>query len=197
VASLWYRTAKYQPRSPCGNSKRKRSGSYAGCLSLIHSKPLIRWCKIMSHSAPTLSSGKMAATSLDVGKLCVHRSTPGASRIADRTLRIYWFRTNLPARRNISTNEFTLLGTRWIVTISLSKPSIILHCTFTCAYVLLSKTHSWTEVALFDSSGSNELSGWSSIPWGWKVYTLSRAFATCSSISVFSASDAVVGPGLH
>ena len=106
---------------------------------------------------PNISSGKMAVTSLHVGRLRVHISTPGASWIANRRLRIYWFRINSPARRNISTNELTWLRTRWIVTISLFKPSIILHCIFTCAYVSLSKTYSWAEVAVLDSSCSNEL----------------------------------------
>ena len=67
----------------------------------------------MSHSPPTLPSGEMAATSLHVGRLRVYISTPGASRIANRKLRIYRFRilVNSPARRNNSTNEFTSLDT--------------------------------------------------------------------------------------
>ena len=168
-----------------------------GCLSLIRSKPLIPLCKIMSHSAPTFSSDKMVATSLHVGRLRVHKSTPGASWIANRTLRIYWFRINSPSRRNISTNELTWLRTRWIVTISLSKPFIILHCIFTCAYVSLSKTYSWAEFAVLDSSCSNELPRWISILWRWNVYTPSRAFASRTSIRIFSASDAVVESGLE
>lgn len=151
----------------------------------------------MSHSAPTLSSGKMAATSLRIERLLVHKSTPGASRIVNPKLRIYWFCINSPDRRNFSTNEFTWLGTRWIVTISISKPSIILHCIFTCAYVSLLKTYSWSEVDVLDSSGNNELPRWISSPWRWNVYTPSRVFASCSSNREFSVSDAVVGPGLH
>ena len=196
MASPWYRTAKCHPSSPRRNSKRSAVDLTPGCLSLIRSKSLVPWCKIMSHSAPTFLSGEMAANSSHVGRLRVQKSTPGASLIANRTLRIYWFRVNLPVRRNISTNEFTWLRTRWIVTVSLSKPPIILHCIFTCAYVSLSKTYSWAEVAVPDSSCSNELPWWISIPWRWNVYTPSRALANCSSNRTFSASDAVVGSGL-
>jgi len=116
VASPWFLTAKCQPSSPCGNSKEKCSWSYAGCVSLIRYNPLPYRCK-MSRSAPMLSS-KMAATSLHVGRLCVRQSTPRASRIANRTFRTSWFPTYSPARRNISTNEFTRLRPRTLGTVA-------------------------------------------------------------------------------
>ena len=64
ASSPWYRTAKCQPSSPCGNSKGKRNVSKVGYLYLFRCNPPFRSCKIMSRSAPILSSSKMAATSL-------------------------------------------------------------------------------------------------------------------------------------
>jgi len=52
---------------------------YAGCLSLICCNLPTNWCKIMPRSAPILSSSKMAAISLHVWRLCVHKLIPGAS----------------------------------------------------------------------------------------------------------------------
>jgi hypothetical protein len=88
----------------------------AGCASLIRCNPLPRRCKL-SRSALILSS-KKAATSLHVGRVCVRKSTPTASRIANRTLRTSWFPINSPARRNISTNEFPWLRTTALGTVA-------------------------------------------------------------------------------
>jgi hypothetical protein len=94
AASPWYQTAKCQPSSPCGNGKGKSSGLYASCLLQICCNLPPRWCKIMSHSAPILSS-KMAATSLHVGQLFVRKSTPRASWVASWAFRTSWFLINL------------------------------------------------------------------------------------------------------
>jgi len=94
VVSPWYQTAKCQPNSPCGNSKGECSGSYASCLSKICCNPPPDWYKIMSHSAPVLSS-KMAATSLHVGRLCVCKLDHKASWVASWALMTTWFLINL------------------------------------------------------------------------------------------------------
>jgi len=65
VASPWYRTAKCQPNSPCGNSKGKCSdGTFA---SLIRSNSPTGWCKFASVRLPYYRPSKMAATSLHWG----------------------------------------------------------------------------------------------------------------------------------
>jgi len=62
--------------------------------------------------------------------------------LVNRTLRTSWFVINAPARRNISTNEFTIFSTLWIVTtISLSKPSITMCHIFTCLSIPLLKMY--------------------------------------------------------
>jgi hypothetical protein len=186
VTSPWYRTAQCQPSSPCGNTKGKYSGSYAGCLSRISSDPSPRWRKILPLPAPFLSSSRMAVTSLHIGRLCVLKSTVWASWYANRTLRTYWFLINLPSRRNILTNEFTWFRNFWIVAaITLSKLFIIKHRIFTCASISLSKTYNCPKVGVHDSKGGEVQTLWHIAPSTRKVYPPSGAFTICSSIQEF------------
>ena len=166
VASPWYWIAKCQPTSPCVNSKRKCSDSR--CASLICSNSPTRWCKITSHSAPHYRPSKMAATSLRKGYQL--------QGLVNRTLRTSWFVINSPARRNISTNEFTIFSTLWIVTtISLSKPSVTTCNIFTCLSISLLKMYNG-QVPLAPQY-MLDLQPFSSInPWEWHL-----GAETCSS----------------
>jgi len=131
----------------------------------------------MYRSVRILSSSKMAATSLHVGRFSFRNSTTGASWLANRPLRTSWFLVNSPARRSVSTNEFTLLTARWIfTTISLSKPSIIQHCKFPRVSISLSKTYKWAELGVLDAIGRTKSA--------WYFFVCPAQAVTCGTVAI-------------
>jgi hypothetical protein len=77
------------------------------------------------------------------------------------------------------TNEFIWLRTRRIVvTISLSKQSIIQYRIFMCASISLSKSYNWAKFGVLDSIANNVETRWHIVPRKRNVYPSSRAFAS-------------------